>query len=148
MKKGYVSPAVPAEPYLLKRLRDPRLAAAYLNLAADETDPAAFMQALRRIVEAHGGVARIAERTRLNRQQLYKTLSRQGNPELRTLRAILGAAGFAMSVVPLPRIKRAAKENAESPAASPAALPRAGSGRSPARVRAHRAPPRASRAAA
>ena len=145
MKRGYVSPSVPAEPYLLKRLRDPGLAAAYLNLAADETDPAAFMQALRWIVEAYGGIARVAGRTRLNRQQLYRTLSRDGNPELRTLRAILGALGFGFSVIPL---KRAALGSAASRAVPPAMLPRAGSGRNSTRARARRAPPRASRAAA
>ena len=100
MSKGRVAPSVPAEPYLLKRLRDPELAAAYLNAAAEEADPAAFMVALRRVTAANGGIASIAKRTGLNRQQLYKTLSLEGNPELRTFIAILGAAGYALHVIP------------------------------------------------
>ena len=100
MSRGSVPPSVPAEPYLLKRLRDPELAAAYLTAAAEEVDPAAFMVALRRVADAHGGIASIARRTRLNRQQLYKTLSWEGNPEFRTFRAILDAAGFSLTVTP------------------------------------------------
>ncbi len=62
-----------------------------------------FMFALREVVEAHGGIGAVSKRARVNRQQLYKTLSRNGNPELRTLSAILQSAGFYLAVVPLER---------------------------------------------
>jgi probable addiction module antidote protein len=99
MRKGRVPAAVPARPYELGRLRDPRTAAAYLSIAAKDDDPAALLQALRAVAEAMGGISKIAERTGLNRQQLYKTLSGEGNPELRSLKKILGASGLALQIV-------------------------------------------------
>ena len=100
MKKGHVSPSVPAETHLRRELLDPQLAADYLSYAAESDDPLDFMLALRAVAEAYGGIGGIARRARLSRQQLYKTLSVNGNPELRTLRAILDATGFSLSVVP------------------------------------------------
>lgn len=99
MKKGHVPAGVPAKPYELERLRDPETAAAYLSIAAKDEDPAALLQALRNVTEAMGGISKIAERTGLNRQQLYKTLSRDGNPELRSLTKILGASGLTLQFV-------------------------------------------------
>ena len=99
MGKDYVPPAVPAKPYELRLLRDPETAAAYLNIAAHDNDPAAFLQALRKVTEAMGGISRIAKRTRLNRQQLYRTLSKNGNPEFRSLQKLLSAAGLGINVV-------------------------------------------------
>ncbi len=99
MGKGYVSPAVPAEPYELQRLRDPETAAAYLNITASDEDPAAFLQALRKVTKAMGGISRIAELAGLNRQQLYRTLSKNGNPEFRSLQKLLGATGLSINVV-------------------------------------------------
>lgn len=99
MKKENVPAAVPAKDYLLNRLQDPATAAAYLNAAVAEDDPGAFLQALRNVTEARGGVARIADLTGLNRQQLYRTLSENGNPELRSLSKILGVSGLRFAVV-------------------------------------------------
>ena len=98
MSKGHVPAAVPAKPYVLERLRDPQTAAAYLSAAAGEDDPGAFLQALRNVTEAMGGISKIASRTGLNRQQLYRTLSKHGNPELRSLTKILDAFGLQLVV--------------------------------------------------
>ena len=99
MTKESVPAAVPAKDYLLNRLQDPATAAAYLNAAVAEDDTGAFLQALRNVTEARGGVARIANLTGLNRQQLYRTLSEKGNPELRSLSKILGVSGLRFAVV-------------------------------------------------
>jgi len=99
MSKDRVPAAVPAKPYELERLRDPETAAAYLSIAAKDEDPAAFLQALRTVTEAMGGVSKIAARTGLNRQQLYRTLSRNGNPEFRSLQKLLNATGLGLNVV-------------------------------------------------
>jgi len=106
MSKGHVPAAVPAKPYVLERLRDPRTAAVYLSAAAGEDDPGAFLHALRNVTEALGGISRIATRTGLNRQQLYRTLSREGNPELRSLTKILNASGLQFIVAPKPARSR------------------------------------------
>lgn len=105
MSKGRVAPSVPAEPYLRKQIRDPAFAAAYLSYCAESDDPSDFIFALREVAEAYGGIGRIAQRAMLSRSQLYKTLSRSGNPEFRTLRAILEAAGFLLTVVPKEKLK-------------------------------------------
>jgi len=99
MRKEHVAAAVPARPYELERLRDPATAAAYLSIAAKDEDPAAFLQALRNVTEAMGGISKIAKRTGLNRQQLYRTLSSEGNPELRSLTKILDASGVRLQFV-------------------------------------------------
>ena len=110
MSKGHVPAAVPAKPYVLERLRNPQTAAACLSAAAGEDDPGAFLYALRNVTEAMGGISRIATRTGLNRQQLYRTLSREGNPELRSLTKILDASGLQIIVAAKPaRTVRAAK---------------------------------------
>jgi len=92
--------SVPHRPQLLEWLKDPANAAAYVEAALDEGDPAGLLQALRNVAESRGGLARIAEKTGLNREALYRTLSKRGNPQLRSLTAILSATGLRLSVTP------------------------------------------------
>ena len=101
-KRKISTPAsVPRRPQLLEWLKDAANAAAYVEAALEEGDPAGLLQALRNIAEARGGVARIAEKTGLNREALYRTLSRRGNPQLKSLTAILDATGLRLSVTPV-----------------------------------------------
>ena len=81
--------------------RDPKFAAAYLNAVLDEGDRGEIMTALRYLTEAFGGVPAIAEKARLNTTTLYRTLSPKGNPELRSLTAILKAMGMRLAVQPI-----------------------------------------------
>jgi probable addiction module antidote protein len=83
---------------LIESLQNPREAEAYLNAALEEEDPELFLLALRNVTEAQGGVAQLAEKTKLNRESLYKMLSERGNPELRSLEALLHALGFRLAV--------------------------------------------------
>ena len=110
MRKGHVPAAVPARPYEIERLRDPETAAAYLSIAARDDDSAALLQALRNVTEAMGGIAKLASRTGLNRQQLYRSLSKEGNPELRSLTKILAVSGLRLQFVAQEskRVRRAA----------------------------------------
>jgi probable addiction module antidote protein len=85
-------------PDLIESLRDPREAENYLNAALEEGDPELFLLALRNVAEAQGGVAQLAEKTKLNRESLYKMLSERGNPELRSLDVLLHALGFRLAV--------------------------------------------------
>jgi hypothetical protein len=62
-----------------------------------------------------GGVRAIAKETELNANQLYRTLSPQGNPELRSLSAVpAGPAlgGAASRPAPCHGMNRTHKENA------------------------------------
>ena len=84
----------------LERLKDPVEAVGYLKACLEETDmPDLFLAALRDIAEARGiGMTQLAQETHLNRENLYKVLSKQGNPELGTLYVILNALGLKLSV--------------------------------------------------
>lgn len=83
---------------LIENLRNPDEAEEYLNAALEEEDPELFLVALRNVAEAQGGVAQLAEKAKLNRESLYKMLSERGNPELKSLDALLHALGFRLAV--------------------------------------------------
>ncbi len=90
-----------SKPYqadLIESLRNPREAEDYLNAALEEDDPELFLLALRNVAEAQGGVAQLADKTKLNRESLYKMLSERGNHELKSLNALLHALGFRLAV--------------------------------------------------
>jgi probable addiction module antidote protein len=85
--------------HLNKVLKDDEEAVAYLNAALADDDPEVFLQALRDVAGARpGGLAALAEAASLNREHLYRMLSENGNPELRSLEALLDALGFRLSV--------------------------------------------------
>ena len=83
---------------LLKRLADPEYAAEYLAQVLAEKDNAAFLIALKDVVEAGGGVGELAGRVGLKRPSLYRILSKKGNPTLETLQEILKPLGLRVSV--------------------------------------------------
>lgn len=59
------------------------------------------MLALRHVAMSQGGIAAVARRAKLTREAAYRILSKSGNPELRSLSAILAAAGLKLSVRPM-----------------------------------------------
>lgn len=70
------------------------------------------MLALRHVAMAQGGIAAVAKRAKLTREAAYRILSRAGNPELRSLSAILEAAGLRLSVKPIAKPAGAAQKRA------------------------------------
>jgi probable addiction module antidote protein len=87
--------------------KDPTFAAEYLNAVLAEGDQDEVLLALRRLSLARGGLPKTAKAAELNATTLYRTLSPNGNPELRSLTALLRALGLQLAVRPLPH-KRAA----------------------------------------
>ena len=83
---------------LLTRLADPEYAAAYLTQVLAEKDSAAFLIALKDVVEAGGGPGKLARRVGLKRPSLYKILSKKGNPTLETLQEILKPLGLRLCI--------------------------------------------------
>jgi probable addiction module antidote protein len=70
--------------FLLEYLQDPQRAAAYLKATLAEEDKSFFLIALRDVLEAQGSnIASLSEETQLNKQNLYRMLSKGGNPRLR-----------------------------------------------------------------
>lgn len=81
---------------------DPAFADEYLAAALDEADQpggrVALLAALRHVAEAQG-MAAVAERAGIPRESLYRALSpTNGNPTVKTLLAILSAAGLKLKV--------------------------------------------------
>lgn len=80
---------------------DPKFAAAYLDAVLEDGDQEEFLLALRRLSDACGGVTTVAARAELNPTTLYRTLSANGNPELKSMRSLLRALGLRLSVEPI-----------------------------------------------
>jgi probable addiction module antidote protein len=83
---------------LLNALQDDAEAAAYLNAALEADDYAAFLVALRNVAEARQGITTLSQKTGLNRESLYRTLSDKGNPVLSSLTKVLQALGYRLSI--------------------------------------------------
>ena len=81
--------------------KNPRFAAEYLNSALEEGDQEELLVALRYMAKAFGGVSKLAEQAELNATTLYRTPSPKGNPELKSLTALLKAMGMRLAVQPL-----------------------------------------------
>jgi probable addiction module antidote protein len=83
---------------------DRDLAVEYLKAAMesldDPDDRAAGLLALRTVAEAYGGLGAVAAEAGISRESLYRTLSANGNPTLKTLLAVLKAVGMKLSVEP------------------------------------------------
>ncbi|MHB8348580.1 MAG: addiction module antidote protein [Acidiferrobacterales bacterium] len=83
---------------LKETLSDPEEAAEYLNAALEEGDPALFLLALKDVANVHGGIARIAQAAKLNRESLYRMLSENGNPTVNSLNALLHTLGLRLAI--------------------------------------------------
>lgn len=83
---------------LFKHLQDPEFAVAYLQDAYEDSMEE-FLVALRKYVQANGGIKRCAEDANLTREAVYRMLSENGNPELRSVDAILKAYGLRFGIL-------------------------------------------------
>ena len=86
------------EERLIKSLKDPLEAQAYLETALEEyeengeTDP--LLLALKDVAKAQGGIGALSQRAGLNREHLYRVLSSKSQPRLDKLLAIVSGLGF------------------------------------------------------
>ena len=100
MKKT-IKPSKPYEEGLLKALQDPNEAAEYLNASLEEAiesdDIQLFLLALKDIAKAKG-MSRVAGLAKLNRESMYKMLSRNGNPEFGSLWNLLNTLGLKFAI--------------------------------------------------
>ena len=80
---------------------DPDFANEYLAAALEDADEpggqTALLAALRHVAEAQG-MAAVAERAGIPRESLYRALGPKGNPTVKTLLAVLSAAGLHLAV--------------------------------------------------
>jgi len=101
-KKKYVDnvKSVSYQDYLIESLKDPNEAAGYLNAALSGGDIRVFLLALQNVVQAQGGITALAEKTKKSRTSLYKSLSEEGNPYLKSVSELLAAMGMHLAAVP------------------------------------------------
>jgi probable addiction module antidote protein len=78
-------------------LEDDESMVAYLEAALEDGDPAVVTAALGDIARAKG-MTSVAEAAGLGRESLYKSLSREGNPELSTVLRVVKALGLRLHV--------------------------------------------------
>jgi len=53
------------------------------------------------VVQVHGGISQLAKKTHLNREHLFRMLSKKGNPQLHNLQQIVDALGFKLTLRPV-----------------------------------------------
>jgi probable addiction module antidote protein len=83
---------------LLESLRNPEDAAQYLNACLADEDSRVFLLALRDVADARGGLRALSRDAHLNRESLYRMLSKSGNPSLESLASVLEAFGLRLAV--------------------------------------------------
>jgi probable addiction module antidote protein len=92
-------PSITYDIGLHEDLRDPVEAAEYLNAALEDGAQDVFLMALRDVAKAHG-LTRLARETALNRENMYRILSEEGNPQLSSLKALLDSLELKLSIGP------------------------------------------------
>lgn len=92
---------------LMEWLRKPGMAAGYLGEALRDDDPRLFLLALRNVVDACGGIRKLAKKTKLNRENLYRMLSKKGNPGIYSIQSILSALNIQLAFVQKTKFKKA-----------------------------------------
>lgn len=103
------------KPYdLAEGIRDSEDLALFLTLAFETADAGYIAHALG-IAARSEGMTDIARRTGLSREALYRSLTENGNPTLRSVLAILDAMGLSLAVVE----KGEAEVEAEAAAPAP-----------------------------
>ena len=85
--------------YLLAELKDLEYAAGYLTACLEE-GAEVFLEGIRNVAKAQGGMKALSEATQLNRENLYDMLSKDGNPRLSSLTTILSELGIEVSFKP------------------------------------------------
>lgn len=83
---------------LIRELKDPEEAAAYLDAALEDSDPGVFLLALRNVAEAQGSIAGLAKKAGLPRMSVYRITSQNGNPTLMNIAKLINAIGLRLSV--------------------------------------------------
>ena len=81
----------------------------WLNIypAAAKDSKEALLIALRDVAEAQRGVGRVAARAQVNREHLYRALSKDGNPRLGTFMAIADALDLEFLLKPKNAVSKA-----------------------------------------
>ena len=95
-----MKPTISYDDDLLRRLKSPKYAVGYLNACLEDEDEGVFLLAVRDVAQVHGGLRQLAKKAGLNREHLFRMLSKNGNPRLHSLRQLVEALGFKLVLKP------------------------------------------------
>lgn len=103
MASAEAAPAIDRDKLMVEELRaDPDYADLYLKTALEEINEpgglGGFLIALRRVLEARGGLTEAARKSGLARQSIYRALSENGNPTITTLAQLAAVAGLQLTL--------------------------------------------------
>jgi len=84
---------------LIDRLKNPRYALGYLNACMNDEDEGVLLLAIRHVAEAHGGIRQLAKKAKLNREHLFRMLSKNGHPHFENVRQLLAVFGWRLALV-------------------------------------------------
>lgn len=94
------------EESLIESLRDPQEALAYLNAALMDEDQRVFLLALKDVLTAQNiDISAFAQESQITRQNIYRMLSKKGNPRWESLTSLLNALGLQVHLSPKKRTK-------------------------------------------
>lgn len=83
------------EELLQERLKNPKLAVAYLNEALKDEDQNVFLIALKDVLAAQSkDVSELAKKAHISRQSFYRILSKKGNPRWNNIASLIDAVGL------------------------------------------------------
>ncbi len=82
--------------------KHPKEIKSYLIVALEEYqkdgDEKAFLSALSFATRVHGGFSKLSKATGLNRENLYRALSKRSDPRLSTIMQVLSTLGFSLTI--------------------------------------------------
>jgi len=80
----------------LEKLTDPKIAVGFLNASLQESTEV-FLAALGDVAQANQ-MSKVAKESGVQRESLYRSLSKRGNPTLDTLTGVLSALGLKLTI--------------------------------------------------
>ena len=91
--------------FLIEQLADREEAIGYLQVSLEEYlvdgDTSFFLKGIRNVVEAQGGIAKVAKQANIAPEAISKFLCNEDTLQLSTLSAILKGLGWQLSIEPL-----------------------------------------------
>ena len=86
--------------YLTEQLKDCDFACEYLNAAMKDNDKAGLFEAVKNVIDAHGGISKLASLTGRQRTSLFRSFGKAGNPLMKTFIDAIEMCGLELRVVP------------------------------------------------
>lgn len=85
--------------FLKEELKNSKFAMIYLNEALQDENPTVFLIALKDVIEARGNnISALSKKTKISRPNIYKMLSKKGNPRWHNITSLIEAMGLQVNL--------------------------------------------------